>query len=146
MQTCTHAVIGDLQLSTYPCCSLQPSVSSTGQGYGWGGLPCLLPILQVLTALWRAASAVPVRGQGAAGCLCRGNIRFWLLLFSHHDLPLPLQMEILLLYFLLCFKSWCNFFVAIFSGLWSSTSLTLWVLGWFCVFDPDMLFTATRLS
>lgn len=65
--------------------------------------------------------------------------------------PPPLQIEILLLHFLsslflFCFNSWCSSFVTIYSGLWSSTSLTLWVLGWFCVFDPDMLFTATCLS
>lgn len=76
MQTRTHSLMGDLQLSTYPCCSLQPPDTSIGQGLwlGWASMPPACS--QVLTAPWGPGSAVPVRGQGGAGCLCWGHIRF----------------------------------------------------------------------
>lgn len=151
MQTCTHSVMGDLQLSTYPCCSLQPTGTSTGRGssLGWAPVPPACSpgadcsVGSRLRCACQRSGCCRVSLQGAHYVLTTA--------VSKSPSPPPLQIEILLSYFLsssflLCFKSLCNSFVAIYSGLWSSTSLTLWALGWFCVFHPDMLCTGTCLS
>lgn len=87
--TCKHAHTQSWGISSCPLTPAAPCSPLVPPQVGaphWGGLPCLLPVLQVLTAPWGAGSAVPARGQGAAGCLCRGHIRFWLLLFPNHHL------------------------------------------------------------
>lgn len=151
--TCTwkHAHTQSWRVSNCPLTSAaacSPLIPPQVRAHCWGGLPCLLPVLQVLTAPRGAGSAVPVRGQGAQGVSAGGTSGFDYHCF-HITISTPIahwDPSFLFPFKLNSFFVSKVYVIAIYSGLWLSTSLTLWVLGWFCVFNPNMLFTATDLS
>lgn len=140
VQTHTHSVRGDLQVSTLP--SLLPAahwyllrsgfITGVGSHASYlfsrqetPGSDC--PVASRLCCACQRSGRCSVSPQGTHQILTTA-------VFTSRS-TLPLQIEILLLCFLsslfLCFKSWCNSFIAIYSSLWSSTSLTLCVWGGF---------------
>lgn len=77
-----------------PCSPLIPPQVGVHHCGGAPLPPACSPDCSPACSPWRASSAVPVRGQGAAaGYLCNGHIRFWLLVFLHHDLHILYKLR-----------------------------------------------------
>lgn len=122
--------VGHLQLSPYPCCSRPPADAPAGGDTQPGWDRSRLCPRSGCCRLSRRGLTAAVFTSRLPSRVTNGDPSF---VFLFRLIPLFR-------------KSLCDSLVTVYSGLWSSSSLTRWVLGRFCVFDPHMLFTATCLS